>query len=172
MSRIFLADPSLHAQRMGGEILKAEGFAVATATDGITALAMLKEFDPLVILADVLLPGKSGYELCNLAKANGNAVAVVLTAGAQAAIDSDRAQSAGSDGTLSKPFEATPLIAMVKKLAISVQEERRRRAAASAKTGHEVDRERVEAAVTIALESATPALIREITERVLVALKK
>ena len=170
MSRVLLADPSSHAQRMGGEILKSEGFQVAFAADADAALSRLKEFDPLVILADVLLPGKTGYELCSLAKADSAAsVAVILTAGAQASIDPDKARGAGSNASLSKPFEATVLVETVKRLASQVAEERRR---GTLDRVDDVDRERVEAAVTVAMEAAMPTLIREITARVLVALKK
>jgi DNA-binding response OmpR family regulator len=172
MSRILLADSSVHAQRMGSQILNSEGFTVATVADGEAALAKTREFDPIVILADVLLPGKSGYELCALTKANATEpTAVILTGGAQAAIDPDRAHSVGADGTLSKPFEATPLIEAVRRLTGQITEERKRRSSGPASVDA-IDRERVEAAVTLALEAALPALVREVTERVLVALKK
>ena len=169
MSRILLADPSVHAQRMGLQILESEGFLIETASDGSSALLKIREFDPLVVLADVVLPGTSGYELCRIAKAQAS-LAIILTASAQATIDTDLAQSVGSDGTLSKPFEATPLIKAVKRLSAQVTAERLRKLAPG--VPDEMDRERVEAAVTLALEAAMPALVREITERVLVALRK
>lgn len=170
MSRVLLADASPHAQRMGGQILREEGFEVLTVADGSGASAQLVSFDPLVILADVQLPLKSGYDLSREAKSTVEDVAVVLTVGAMAGtLDHDRIRDSGCDATISKPFEATALIDTVKRLAAEV---RARRASRRPKDAVEMDRERVEAAVTLALEASLPSLIQEITERVLIALRK
>ena len=170
MSRILLADASPHAQRMGGQILREEGFEVETVADGDRAAERLIAFDPLVVVADVQLPLKSGYDLSRLAKTAADGVCVVLTLGARAGEpDSDRLRESGCDATISKPFEATALIEVVKRLAAVAQAARAKR---RPKVVVELDRERVEAAVTLALEAALPSLIQEITERVLIALKK
>ena len=171
MNRVLLADASPHAQRMGGQILREEGFQVETVTDGARALALLAKFDPLVIIADVQLPIKSGYDLCREAKSIVDSVAVILSVGASAGTpDAERIRQSGCDATISKPFEATALLDTVKRLTASVQTLRasRRPKAVAA----ELDRERVEAAVTLALEASLPSLIQEITERVLIALRK
>ena len=155
---------------MGGQILREEGFEVQAAADGAQASAMLSSFDPLVILADVQLPVKSGYDLSKEAKAVVDGVAVVLTMAAMAgAPDAERIRESGCDATISKPFEATALVEMVRRLAAGVEALRSNR---QPKGAMDVDRERVEAAVTLALEASLPALIQEITERVLIALRK
>ena len=156
---------------MGGQILREEGFEVETVADGNQAIARLVSFNPLVIIADVQLPVKSGYDLSKEAKSIVDGVAVILTLGAMAGVpDAERIRQCGCDGTISKPFEATALVDMVKRLAAGVQAlraSRRPKAPVS-----EIDRERVEAAVTLALEASLPSLIQEITERVLIALRK
>ena len=83
MSRILLADDSPHAQRMGERILREEGFEVVSLTDGDAALQRLADVDPDLILADVFLPGKSGFDLCWHVKNDPHLrhVRVVLTAG-------------------------------------------------------------------------------------------
>lgn len=174
MSRILLADSSPHAQRMGKEILSQEGFLVETAADGAAAAARLTVFDPLVLIADVQLPLKSGYDLSKEAKAASNGgLAVLLTVGARAeAPTATQLQESRCDATIGKPFEATALIEAVRRLAASAEASRAVRRRPQASLAGEIDRERVEAAVTLALESALPALIQEITERVLIALKK
>jgi DNA-binding response OmpR family regulator len=159
---------------MGKEILRQEGFQVETAADGVAAAAQLKIFDPLVLVADVQLPLKSGYELANEAKASSNGgLAVLLTVGARAEAPTP-AQLAESrcDATIGKPFEATALIETVRRLASAAEASRAARRRPQSAVAGEIDRERVEAAVTLALETALPALIQEITERVLIALKK
>ena len=112
MSRILLADHSPHAQRMGERILRDEGYEVATVTDGETALLRLKDLAPDLILADISLPSRNGYEVCEYVKTSGKfpQTRVILTAGPVTAYDEARAQSAGSDGFVRKPFEASVLL--------------------------------------------------------------
>ena len=165
-----MADASPHAQRMGGQILRQEGYEVVTVADGLEASAQLSVFDPLVIVADVQLPLRSGYDLAKEAKATVDDIAVILTVGAMAGgPDADRIRDSGCDATVSKPFEATALLETVKRLMAEVQAQR---ASRRPKVVVEMDRERIEAAVTLALEASLPSLIQEITERVLIALRK
>ena len=216
MSRILLADDSPHAQRMGERILREEGFEVVTVTDGETALIRLKDVDPDVVLADVFLPLRSGYEICQYIKSHARHkhARVVLLAGLLEPVDEAAAERVGSDAVLKKPFEASVVVALVRPLAEAAQAEREARVeplgdeaaeaveaalpgplpggrgsvpseqavapVAEPETPAEaipapapamvVDAERVRAAVTVALDRAMPAMIDEITERVLVAL--
>ncbi len=192
MSRILLADDSPHAQRMGERILREEGFEVVSLTDGETALLRLDDADPDVIVADAFLPGKSGFDLCRYVKSHPRHkhVRVVMTAGLLEPFDEAEAARAGCDGILKKPFEASLLVKTIKPLAGEAQFARELFAAEAREaavalpdaveeqrtilppvpTSPEIDSERVRAAVTVALDAAMPALIREITERVLIAL--
>jgi len=198
MSRILLADDSPHAQRMGERILRDEGFEVVSLTDGNAAMLRLADVDPDLILADVFLPGKSGFELCRHVKNEPRFkhVRVVLTAGLLEPFDEDEAKRAGCDAILKKPFEASKVVSTIDPL---VKEAQLSRASAPAQTAvepskpaelppvtepvlkvdeqapapppaPEIDAERVRAAVTLALDAALPTMIQEITERVLIAL--
>lgn len=171
MARILLADPSPHAQRMGGQILREEGYTVETATSGAEALLKAHQLDPEVVIADVQLPGESGYDLARKLPES----AVILSVGARSAPpDAAKAEEAGCRAIVSKPFEATVLLELVARAVAEVKAARaktRTKAGAAAGSG-ELDRECVEAAVTLALESALPSMIQEITERVLIALRK
>jgi CheY-like chemotaxis protein len=200
MSRILLADDSPHAQRMGERILREEGFEVVSLTDGNAAIVRLADVDPDLILADVFLPGKSGFELCRYVKSEPRFkhVRVVLTAGLLEPFDEDEARRAGCDAILKKPFEATKVVSTIGPLVKEAQMARglfaEQIASAPAPpapepeppkppepaflqaipeeppSAPEIDNERVRAAVTIALDAALPVLIQEITERVLIAL--
>jgi CheY-like chemotaxis protein len=187
MNRILLADDSPHAQRMGERILREEGFEVVTVTDGETALIRLKDADPDLILADVFLPGKSGYEICQFVKnhARYKHVRVVLTAGLLEPVDDAEAQRVQSDGILKKPFEASVVLEVIKPLIDAAHFARGLFAETAVENVPDyepappppaapapppIDPERVRAAVTLALDAALPAMIEEITERVLVAL--
>ena len=188
MSRILLADDSAHAQRMGERILREEGFEVVSLTDGEAAVLRLADVDPDLILADVFLPGKSGFELCRYVKGDPNLrhVRVVLTAGLLEPFDEGEATRAGCDAILKKPFEASKVIETIQPLVKEAQlarglfAEAFASAASSPPTAqdsnpapsapNEIDPERIRAAITLALDAALPAMIHEITERVLIAL--
>jgi CheY-like chemotaxis protein len=193
MSRILLADDSPHAQRMGERILREEGFEVVTVTDGDTALIRLSDVDPDVVMADVFLPQKSGYEICRHIKAHPKHrhARVVLLAGLLEPVDEAEAERVRADAILKKPFEASVVISTIRPLleASKAAREALEEAAAAVEASAaeepapappdpepdaagEIDRERVRAAVTIALDRAMPAMIDEITARVLVALGK
>jgi CheY-like chemotaxis protein len=195
MHRVLLADDSPHALRMGERILREEGFEVATAANGASALARVAETDPDVILADVFLPDTSGYQICEQVKSHPRFrhTRVVLTAGALEPLDEAEARRVQADAVLKKPFEASVVVETIKPLAEAAgmsrglfAEEFQKMtgppphlalpavspsvAAALARAGTQIDPERVRAAVTLALDAALPAMIEEVTERVLVAL--
>jgi len=196
MSRILLADHSPHAQRMGERILRDEGFEVATVTDGETALLRLKDLAPDLILADISLPSRSGYDICEYVKTSGKypQTRVVLTAGPVTPYDEARAQAAGADGLVRKPFEATLLLNAVQPLLEdSVKPAQPKplatvpQAAASAAAitvtppapvasppaamARPIDREQVRAAVILALEASMINIIENVTDKVIVALE-
>jgi|SRR5215469_16172058 DNA-binding response OmpR family regulator len=184
MSVILLADDSPHAQRMGERILREEGYEVVSLADGKTASMRMADVDPDLIVADVFLPGMSGFELCRWAKSQHRHVRVILTAGLLETFDEQEARGAGCDAILKKPFEASVVTETIRPL---VQEAQLARGLfAEAMSGAKPvpvsdatvvvapppppDPERIQAAITLALEAALPQLIHEITEKVLVAL--
>lgn len=181
MSTILLADDSAHAQRMGERILREEGFQVASVLDGEAAVTRMADVDPDLVIADVFLPGRSGFELCRHVKTNHRHVRVILTAGLLETLDEEEARRAGCDAVLRKPFEASAAMQTIRPLVEQAQRARGSREVASAPAPVSdapvaaaapapVDPGRVQAAVAQALEAALPALVREITEKVLVAL--
>jgi len=182
MSIILLADDSPHAQRMGERILRDEGFEVVSVTNGETALVRLADVDPDLVIADVFLPGHNGFELCRSIKNSHRHVRVILTAGLLEPFDEDEARRAGCDAILKKPFEASVVMQTIRPLVHDAQLARGLFAEVMAgklpsaqPNGPQpapvpLDPARVEAAITLALDAALPALVQEITEKVLVAL--
>lgn len=169
MNRVLLADASPHAQRIGESILRDEGFEVVAVTDGETAILRLADVDPDVIIADEALPKRSGIELCRWVKQHPKhkMTRVIVTAGALADFSEELARNAGADATLRKPFEATSLIQTVRPLAEAAARDR----AALEPERDPIDPDRIRAAVTLALDRAMPALINELTEKVIASLK-
>ncbi len=175
MSRILLADDSPHAQRMGERILRDEGHEVITVSDGRVAMLRLQDAEPDLIIADISMPEVSGYEVCEYVKRHGGAP-VILTAGAVERIDEAEVDRVRADGILKKPFEATLLLSSIGRF---VQGNKKRPAPAVAavapvaqapRSVAVIDPELVRAAVTVALDAAMPALIDQMTDRVVAAL--
>jgi CheY-like chemotaxis protein len=185
MSRILLVDDSPHAQRMGERILSEEGYEVVTVSNADSALIRLEDVDPDVVLADTVMPGRTGYDICQYLKMSPRHrhVRVILTAGVLEPIDETRSRQVEADSTLNKPFEATALLAAVKPLAEAATAARAEAGAAAASQQDRpslpaapapfvavVDAEQVHAAVTVALDASMESMVDEISRRVLAAL--
>ena len=118
MARILLADDSAHAQRMGTKILSAEGHEVTAVSNGQAALKTLKNFTPDLVVADVFMPGKTGYEVCQFIKSDPKLrrIPVVLIVGKMEPYDPTEGQRVHADGVVTKPLEASNLVAIVEQL--------------------------------------------------------
>lgn len=123
MAKILLADDSTHAQRMGAKILAAEGHKVVTASNGQAAITMLQEFAPDLVVADVFMPGKTGYEVCEFLKSNPalSHIPVLLIVGAMEPFDPGEGRRVRADGVITKPLESSDFVATIRKLLASVK---------------------------------------------------
>jgi CheY-like chemotaxis protein len=173
MSRVLLADDSPHAQRMGERILREEGYEVVIVSDGDTAMLRLLDADPDVVVADISMPGISGYQICEYVKANMPGAIVALTAGAMEPFDDAEVERVRPDATLKKPFESSLLIELAARSKQSRPQTDVVAKIIAPKPGRGIvvlDPEQVRAAVTVALDASLPHLVDQITEKVLVSL--
>lgn len=118
MPKILLADDSTHAQRMGTKILSAEGFEVTAVSNGKAAIDSFKKAIPDLVVADVFMPGRNGYEVCQHVKTTDELkhIPVLLLIGQMEPYDPDEGKRAGADGVITKPLEMSNLVATVKGL--------------------------------------------------------
>ena len=93
--------------------LEREGFEVASAGDGEKAVALAREFDPDVIVLDLMLPGIDGIEACRQIRSFSDAYIVMLTARVEE-IDRIVGLSTGADDYVTKPFSPGELMARVR----------------------------------------------------------
>lgn len=113
---ILLADDSSTIRKIVELTFNGTDIRVETFDSGAAALENLERVDPDLILADVVMPGPSGYELCRQVKASGNAIPVVLLSSTFEPYDSDLAAECGADRHLVKPFESGTLADTVREL--------------------------------------------------------
>ncbi len=168
MSRILLADDSPQALRLAEQILTGQGIEVVSVTDGAVALRRLADVNPDLLITDVYLPTRSGFDLARFLKSQAQYrhIPVIFAAAPADQFEEQDARNAGADAILRKPFEASALLGEVQRLL--EQSATRQTDGESAATG--LDRKSIRAAVTLALDTAMPSLIEELTERVILAL--
>ncbi len=116
--KILLADDSITIQKVIELTFSDEDFEVVTVGNGRLALERLAEVRPDIVLCDIIMPEKDGYEVCEQIKSSPSTghIPVLLLTGAFEPFDQERASRAGYDGSLAKPFEPETLIAKVKEL--------------------------------------------------------
>jgi two-component system OmpR family response regulator len=96
--------------------LEADGFAVDIAGTGTDGLWMARENEYSVILLDIMLPGISGYRVCETLRAEGNWTPVLMLTAKDGEWDQVEALDTGADDYLSKPFSYVVLLARIRAL--------------------------------------------------------
>ena len=112
---ILIADDSPIIQRKAQRILQDEGFEVQTVSNGVAAVKKLPTLQPVLVLADVSMPGKDGYEVCEFVKTSADLlhVPVLLVGSDLEPYDEQRGARVRADGIIKKPFTPHELIAAV-----------------------------------------------------------
>ena len=119
MPTILVADDNSNIQKMVSLVFKEKGIRVVAVGNGEAACRKVPEVRPDVVLADVFMPVRNGYEVCEFVKHDPQfaETPVVLLVGAFDPLDEKEAQRVGANGVLKKPFvPPEPLIAMVNSL--------------------------------------------------------
>lgn len=116
MRKILLVDDEKDLVTAVSFRLSAEGYEVISALDGQAALDMAKKEKPDLIILDLMLPKMNGYKVCSLLKADmrySRIPIIMFTARVQEA-DRKMGLDAGADAYITKPFEASALLAKIK----------------------------------------------------------
>ena len=113
MTKIILcADDSVTMQTVAEVTFKATDYTYVGARSADEALSKAKSQKPALVLADALMPGKTGYELCQAIKADPGLadVPVVILCGNSQAYDPARGAQVGADGSLTKPWDTQVML--------------------------------------------------------------
>lgn len=92
--------------------LQEEGFEVQTAQDGMTAVTIARQFQPHIIILDVMMPGMDGFEVCRMLKKTENVAIIMLTAKDEVD-DRVKGLTLGADDYMMKPFSFEELLARI-----------------------------------------------------------
>lgn len=115
---VLVVDDSPTTLRVTAEALREAGFSVVTAVDGEDAILKAKEFRPNVVVLDIILPKKNGFQVCREIKSAEFGLetrVLMLTSKAQES-DREYGQKQGADGYMTKPFEDDSLVSAVQSL--------------------------------------------------------
>lgn len=100
-------------------ILHRDGWRVDTHSDGSTAVATVRAQRPDIVILDVMLPGRSGFEILRELRAEDGlaALPVLMLTARGAAKDRETAQRAGASRFMTKPFSNAEVLAAVREMA-------------------------------------------------------
>jgi DNA-binding response OmpR family regulator len=110
--RVLVVEDDAALARVLRDNLEFEGFEVAWVGDGQQAVTMARSLAPDLVLLDVMLPGRDGFDLCGLLRQGGATPIIMLTARGQKA-DKLRGLQLGADDYVTKPFDIEELMARV-----------------------------------------------------------
>ena len=99
-------------------LMKREGHRVSIARDGDAALAMIRELKPDLVLLDVMMPGRSGFDVCQAVRADESLSGVKILMLSAKGRDTDVAKGSalGADAYMTKPFSTKELAEKVREL--------------------------------------------------------
>ena len=112
---ILVADDSPTIRRLVTQIFADGNFQIVEVNNGDAAIKSFEELRPSVVLADIYMPGRNGYQVCTYIRKHPQLgqTPVVLLVGAFDAFDDNAARQAGATASITKPFEPGALIELV-----------------------------------------------------------
>ncbi|HPE70966.1 MAG: response regulator [Candidatus Competibacter phosphatis] len=99
-------------------LMKQAGFQVRTAADGEAALAAIAAEQPDLVLLDVMMPRKNGYEVCQAIRANPDwqSVRIVMLTAKGREVEREKGLALGADDYITKPFSTQEVVERVREL--------------------------------------------------------
>lgn len=113
MKRILLIEDEAAMRRILVDNLKYEGYAVLTANDGKSGLRRSLDEKPDVILLDVMLPDRSGFDLCRDLRSRGILTPIIMLTARSQEADRVLGLELGADDYIVKPFSIRELVARI-----------------------------------------------------------
>jgi two-component system chemotaxis response regulator CheY len=116
MKTILTVDDSRMMREMLLQVLRAAGFSVVQAEDGVEGLEVLERSAPDVIITDINMPRLDGYGFIEGVRSSGRATPILVLSTESSADKKDRARRAGATGWIVKPFDAQSLLGAIERV--------------------------------------------------------
>jgi len=124
-SRILLVEDEPGLSLTVADLLEAEGYQVDTALDGLTGLAKAGAGDYDLVVLDVMLPGKGGFDVCRELRQKGIDTAILMLTAKTQVVDRVVGLKLGADDYMAKPFDPSELLARFESLLRRVPKKKR-----------------------------------------------
>jgi twitching motility two-component system response regulator PilG len=114
---VLVVDDSPTVRKIVQLTLQREGIRVVAASDGLGALAAVSDYQPDLILLDIMLPHMDGYSICQIVRKNPDFrdTPIIMLSGRDGLFDKMRGRLAGSTEYLTKPFDSHELAQTVRR---------------------------------------------------------
>ncbi len=114
--KILIADDEPNIVMSLQYLMETSGYEVRSVSDGDAALRALAEFQPDLVLLDVMMPKRNGYELCRFIRENPalDRVKVLMLTAKGRDVDVEKGLGLGADAFVTKPFATRELVARIK----------------------------------------------------------
>lgn len=113
MAEILVVDDEAHIREALKDLLESEGYEVRTADDGVKALAAYAERRPDLLLLDVMMPRKSGYDVCRAIRETDSTLPIMMLTAKSEEVDEVLGLERGATDYVTKPYSIQPLLARV-----------------------------------------------------------
>ena len=111
--KIMMVDDEQTILKLLSRILEAEGYSVITTDNGRSALDLLEEYRPDLVILDIMMPGLDGFQILDLIRQYSDVPVIMLSAKREVAIRRDTL-NLGADDYVGKPFHVGELVARIR----------------------------------------------------------
>jgi len=116
--KILIADDEAIVRDLIKSSIESEGYEIFEAKNGLDALSKAKELVPDLIILDIMMPGKIGYQVCSDLKSDPatKQISIIFLTGRSSSLSMEAVQESGGDDFLTKPFNPHELKARIRKV--------------------------------------------------------
>ena len=116
--KILIVDDETEMSEMETLRLEASGYEVATACDGRSGIAQARQWQPDLVILDIMLPAMDGYQVCKALKKDPacRQIPIILVSALDQKYDTDLGKKVGADFYFTKPFEPSVLLSKIREL--------------------------------------------------------
>jgi len=112
--KVLVVEDDRHTREGLAEVFEAEGYVVETAADGAAGLIAFAAFEPDVVCLDVMMPGKSGYDVCREIRKTDEQIPLLFISAKSEEIDKVLGLELGADDFIVKPFGVKEVVARIR----------------------------------------------------------
>ena len=112
--KVLVAEDDQFTREGLADVLKNEGYEIALAEDGNSAVRKFHEFEPDFVCLDIMMPGASGYDVCKQIRASDSELPIIFISAKSEEVDKLVGFELGADDFITKPFSIREVVARIR----------------------------------------------------------